>query len=273
MAFAASAHKAVVQEEFTKQAPAYAVNPSITDPQRLKRLVQAIGPSPKARALEVATGPGHVAMALARACREVVGLDLTEAQLAQAEKIRARRRIGNVRFESGDAERTRFASGEFDIVICRFAFHHFERPQRVFAEMSRVCRPGGIVAVEDLVGSEHPSRAAYLNRVERLRDPSHTRSLRLSELIAMFTACGLEIEEMYLGCLRPEMETWMANARTPSPQARRVRELLAADERLDLSGAHPYRDNGHLHFIQRTATIIARKLRSPRRVKALVKSP
>jgi ubiquinone/menaquinone biosynthesis C-methylase UbiE len=259
MASAGRAHKAVIRQEFTKQAPVYAVNPSITDPQRIKRLVRAIKPAPEARVLEVATGPGHVAMALARVCREVIGLDLTQAQLAQAEKIRSRRRLDNARFESGDAERTRFAPGEFDAVVCRFAFHHFEHPRQVLIEMSRVCRPGGMVVVEDLIGGEHPSRAAYLNHIERLRDPSHMRSLSLGELVAMFAACGLEIEDLYFGCLTPEMETWMANAGTPMARARRVRQLLSRDARSDLSGAHPYYDHGRLHFIQRTAAVIARK--------------
>jgi ubiquinone/menaquinone biosynthesis C-methylase UbiE len=269
MVYTARAHKALIQQEFTKQAPAYAVNPTITDPQRIKRLIQAIRPAPDARVLEVATGPGHVAMALARVCGEVIGFDLTQAQLAQAEKIRSRRRLANVRFEAGDAERTRFACGEFDVVVCRFAFHHFEHPRAVLAEMSRVCRLGGKVVVEDLIASEHPSRAAYLNHIERLRDPSHMRSLPLSELIAMFTGCRLEIEDLYFGCLTPEVETWMANAGTTSVRARRVRGLLLRDARDDLSAARPYRSNGQLHFLQRTATIIARKLRSgPKRALA-----
>ncbi|HTT75440.1 MAG TPA: hypothetical protein VMF50_05595, partial [Candidatus Binataceae bacterium] len=51
-------HKAVVREEFTRQAGAYAAAPVITDAERLERLVRAINPHPDARALEVATGPG-----------------------------------------------------------------------------------------------------------------------------------------------------------------------------------------------------------------------
>jgi ubiquinone/menaquinone biosynthesis C-methylase UbiE len=269
MAYTGYTHKALIQQEFTKQAPAYSVNPSITDPQRINRLLSAVNPAPDARVLEVATGPGHVAMAFAKVCSEVIGLDLTQAQLAQAEKIRARRKLDNVRFESGDAERTRFADEEFDVVVCRFAFHHFEHPERVLAEMSRVCRPGGAVVVEDLIASEFSRRAAYLNRIERLRDPSHMRSLPLSELITMFARHGLEIENVYFGCLTPEVEIWMVNAHTSTTRARRVRQLLLRDEREDLSGAHPYRENGRLYFIQRTAAIIARKLNfAQRRTKA-----
>src|SRR5205823_8849241 len=74
-----SDHKALVRHEFTQQAQAYAANSSIADHSRLIRLVQAVHPQPKAHVLDVATGPGYVAMTFAQAGCEVVGLDLTEA--------------------------------------------------------------------------------------------------------------------------------------------------------------------------------------------------
>src|SRR6266511_3562616 len=55
-------HKDLIRAEFTKQAVAYATNASIADPSRIVRLVEAVGPSPRSRVLEVATGPGHVAL-------------------------------------------------------------------------------------------------------------------------------------------------------------------------------------------------------------------
>ncbi len=67
-------HKAVVREEFTHQAKAYATASAITNEDRLSRLVTAISPGSNDRALEVATGPGYVAMALAARCGEVIGL-------------------------------------------------------------------------------------------------------------------------------------------------------------------------------------------------------
>jgi methylase of polypeptide subunit release factors len=82
-------HKRTVREEFTKQADAYATSPAITDQERLGRLVEAVNPSGNKRGIEIATGPGYVAMALAARCREVVGVDLTEAPLKIAERTRA----------------------------------------------------------------------------------------------------------------------------------------------------------------------------------------
>ncbi|HIE92934.1 MAG TPA: class I SAM-dependent methyltransferase, partial [Acidobacteria bacterium] len=108
------------------------------------------------RVLEVATGPGYVALAFATVAREVVGVDLTDAPLAVARRNQADRGVTNVSFQSADAKALPWPDGSFDIVVCRLAFHHFESPARVLAEMVRVCCDGGKVAVEDMIASERP---------------------------------------------------------------------------------------------------------------------
>jgi ubiquinone/menaquinone biosynthesis C-methylase UbiE len=251
-------HKSVVQESFTRQAEAYAAAPVITDPERLRRLVEAIAPARGAHALDVATGPGLLALALAERCREVVGVDLTEAPLAIAERNRRERGATNVRFQKGDADRLPFADGEFDIVICRFALHHFEHPTRVLMEMARVSREK--VAVEDLEASESPAQAQYHNKFERLRDPSHTRALAASELIAMFAACGLKIERQYSDHLEQNLERWLATTQTPVGRAAEVRAMIERDAREDLSGTRPFLRDGQWFFRQQTLALVGRKI-------------
>jgi ubiquinone/menaquinone biosynthesis C-methylase UbiE len=253
-------HNAVVREEFTRQADAYAAAPVITDADRLARLVRAINPQAHQRAVEVATGPGYVAMALAARCREVIGLDLTAAPIAIAERTSRERNIRNVRFQIGDAGHLPFTDGEFDIAVCRFAFHHFERPEAVLAEMARVTRAGGMVAIEDLFASEYPERAAYMNHIERLRDHSHTTALTPAALIALTAKIGLEIESMHSDRLVVDMEGWLRTAQTGEADAREVRRLLADDQDRNLSGMLPHEQDGAMKFIQRTIAIVARKL-------------
>jgi ubiquinone/menaquinone biosynthesis C-methylase UbiE len=253
-------HKSVVREEFTRQADAFAAAAVITNEDRLARLVAAVKPAPSDRALEVATGPGYVALALARRCREVIGLDLTEALLRIAERNRHESGIANVHFQSGDAEHLPFSDGEFDIVVCRFAFHHFENPGQVLAEMCRACRVGGTVAVEDLYASEYAERAAYWNRIERLRDHSHTRALALSKLVALVTHAGIEIQRLYSDELTADVEAWLEGAKTSASDAAEVRRLLEDDMREDRSGIHPFMHGGRLHFFQRTVALAGRKL-------------
>ena len=255
-----SSHKTTVQESFTRQAEAYAVAPAVSDPARIARLVEAVDPAPGSRVLEVACGPGFLTLAFAKRCRECVGLDLTDAPLAIAEKNRRERGLSSARFQSGDAERLPFADGEFDVVVCRYAFHHFETPACVLGEMARVCRRDGKVAVEDLVTSEHRARGDYQNQFERLRDPSHTRALAPTELLGMFTAAGLELERLYSGELVQNLERWLVTTQTSPERAAEVRALIERDGREDLSGTHPYQDHGEWFFRHTTLAVVARRL-------------
>jgi len=255
-----SAHKAVVQESFTRQAEVYAVTPTVSDPARIARLIEAIAPAPESRVLEVACGPGFLALAFAQRCREAVGLDLTEALLAIAERNRRERGLANVRFQRGDADRLPFADGEFDVAVCRLALHHIEEPRRVLQEMARVCRPQGKVAVEDLLSSEHRASADYQNQFERLRDPSHTRTLPASELLGLFTGTGLEIERLYSGEVVQNLERWLANSQTPPERAAQVRALIERDADEDLSGTRPYFEDGQWFFHHPMLAVVARRL-------------
>ena len=253
-------HKQTVQEAFTRQAEAYASNASLTDSERIDRLVRMSGADSNARVLEVATGPGHVAFGFADVCKDVVGIDLTDAPLAIAADRKRDREIENVTFLQGDAESLPFSHDSFDIVVCRLALHHVEDPAQVLEQMVRVCRPGGTIAVEDLVVSEHSERGNYQNEFERLRDSSHVRALPLSDLLQAVAEQGIEVENVRIGTLVPEMEAWLSDAKTPEQRAMDVREMIRKDEERDLSGTCPFRRDGDLHFVQRTATVVGRVL-------------
>jgi SAM-dependent methyltransferase len=96
-----------------------------------------------------------------------------------------------MKWHLGDVLPLPFPDGSFNIVSCRFAFHHFTEPNRVLAQMVRVCAPGGRIVVTDVVASENPEIAACFNRMDKLRDPSHVRFLPESELLGLLAAAGL----------------------------------------------------------------------------------
>lgn len=255
-------HNDVVREAFTTQATAFAATPWISDEQLLQRLVAAAHLTGKERVLDIATGPGYVAEAFARAAREAVGIDLTEAMLAIAQERTNQRRIANVSFQVGDVQSLPFENQQFDVVVCRLAMHHFQQPAQVLAEMVRVCRTPGSIVVEDIFASEHPDRAAYQDRFEILRDPSHVRCLPLSELLHLFRDAGLETDEIARNDRAPEVEQWLATSKTPPKEATEVRRLLEEDRLHDLSGTRPYKDvTGQLHFHARSAILTGRKFR------------
>jgi ubiquinone/menaquinone biosynthesis C-methylase UbiE len=184
-------HASTIQDQFTRQAESFAASPALHNEQALTFLVDAAEPSPHETTLDVACGPGSVVAAFAPRVDRAVGLDATEAMLVEARKLAARRGLANVRFHRGDVYALPFAAESFDIVSCRFAFHHFEEPQAAFAEMLRVCRVGGRIVVCDGLASDDPKKAVALNRMERLRDPSTVEFRTLGYLAGLFTAAGL----------------------------------------------------------------------------------
>jgi 2-polyprenyl-3-methyl-5-hydroxy-6-metoxy-1,4-benzoquinol methylase len=255
-------HNDVIRESFTTQAQAFAANPWVTDEERIRRLVVTAHLTGNERVLDIATGPGYIAEAFAGAAREVIGVDLTDAMLGIAKARTQERGVSNVSFRAADAQSLPFENGVFDVVVCRLALHHLLNPLQVLREMARVCRTGGMVVVEDIFASEHPERAAYQDRWEILRDPSHVRTLALSELLQLFRDAGLETDAVTTADdLTPEVERWLATTKAPPERAIEVRRLLEEDRLHDLSGTRPFQDaTGRLFFHARTAILAGRKV-------------
>ena len=254
-------HNDTVRQAFTLQADHYAANPLITDSERLARFVGVVSPAKENRVLDVATGPGFVAEAFLSICGVVIGVDITRAPLEIAKKRLLSYIPSNLNFQLADVSNLPFAEAEFDIVVSRLAIHHMEHPAQVLEEMSRVCRANGIVAVEDIIVSEHSKHAVYQNRFEKIRDASHTNAQPLTRLVKMFVAAGLEVEKVMTGFLLQDVNTWLANAHTPPLQAAKARTLIERDAEEDLSGTRPFLDSSNqLKFSQRTAIVVGRKL-------------
>lgn len=114
-----------------------------------KRFVRMAGPRPGDRVLDVATGTGDIAALFAKKVGpegEVVGVDFSAAMISQA-RNRGRNAFRNIRFEVGDAMDLRFASNSFDIASISFGIRNVDDPAAGIAEMRRVVKPGGRVAV------------------------------------------------------------------------------------------------------------------------------
>ena len=184
-------HQSTIVDQFSRQAALFAAAPALHGKMALDLLVEAAGPRPGDVSLDVACGPGTVVAAFAARVHQAHGLDATAAMLEEARKLAGRSGLHNVAWHEGDVYALPFADGAFDIVSCRFAFHHLQQPVRAFGEMVRVCRPGGRVVLCDAVASDDHAKAAAFNRMERHRDPSTVEFRPLAFLRGLFGLAGL----------------------------------------------------------------------------------
>jgi ubiquinone/menaquinone biosynthesis C-methylase UbiE len=186
-----STHQATIADQFSRQAALFAAAPALHNQAALDLLVGAAEPGADDTSLDVACGPGSVALAFAARVRRAAGLDTTEAMLDEARKLAARTGVANVAWHRGEVYALPFADGTFDIVSCRFAFHHFEAPVRAFTEMVRACRSGGRIVLCDAMASDDARKAEAFNRMERHRDPSTVEFRPLAFLSGLFAIAGL----------------------------------------------------------------------------------
>jgi demethylmenaquinone methyltransferase/2-methoxy-6-polyprenyl-1,4-benzoquinol methylase len=119
------------------------------DPRWRQALVDAIAPRAGMRILDVATGTGMVAFALAQRGAEVVGLDQSEAMLAAARARLARTPAlaSRISFVVGEAEALPFADGEFDALSFTYLLRYVDDRAATMRELSRVVAPGGRIGM------------------------------------------------------------------------------------------------------------------------------
>jgi SAM-dependent methyltransferase len=162
-------------------------------------------PGADVRALDVATGGGHVARRLREAGCETVSLD--PAPGMEADVV-------------APAEAMPFDDASFDVVACRIAAHHFEDVELAVSEMARVSRDR-VVVQDNLYVSER------LEEAERTRDPSHVRCYSEDEWTGFFERAGLVVEAVALVRRKLPLEPWIERAIAGPDVAERVRELVA----------------------------------------------
>jgi ubiquinone/menaquinone biosynthesis C-methylase UbiE len=189
----------------------------------------------------------------------VVGNDANDAMMEQGRKFVEKAGIKNIRFKKGIVQEIPFGDASFDIVACRYAFHHFADPKPVLAEMVRVCKPGGHIIIVDIIVPDE-SLAVENNYYEWLCDQSHTRALHPGEFESCFRLFGMKVICSRTRVLENEFVEWMDFSLTGKQQREEI--LRAVHAELGggpKTGLGAYEKNSVLCFNQLGLSIIARK--------------
>lgn len=238
----------IVRREFSRQAQSFEAAGSLfRDTSIFDWIAAHIPVAPGARILDVAGGTGQLGRHLARGGATAVIVDLTDEMLATGLRSVLEEGRNDVVFVRGDATALPFPADQFDLAVCRFALHHIQEPAAAIAEMARVCRPGGTVAVIDMVagGDRH-------DELEHLRDPSHVRALSAEEITSALEACGQPPSVVVARDHAMRVGPWLDQAQTAAAARETIRTALMEEaEGGPATGLRASHADGELTITQR----------------------
>lgn len=208
---------------FGQRAAYYATSESHKDKTVLGRLVELARARPDMHVLDVATGTGHTAFALAPHVSKVIAADITPEMLDEGRKMNEELQAANVIFELADVHDLPFGDGTFDIVTCRRAAHHFKDIVRAVQEMRRVLKAGGRLVIDDRSVPADDFVDATMNRLDKLHDRSHVREYRPAEWARMLTEAAFDVE-----VIEPYTRHRPLSSLTGKAESEDVEKILAA---------------------------------------------
>lgn len=262
--------RTLVEQQFGPHAGLYAASEVHAKGESLARLVSLLAPRADWRVLDVATGAGHMAMAVAPYVRAIVASDVTDEMLAETARGAASKGVANITTARAEATALGFPDASFDAVVCRLAAHHFADVGAFVSEVRRVLVPGGVFGLVDNVApdattlpnctaEELTSAADLYNEFERLRDPSHARALTSAEWRALVHQHGLAIRAEELLAKELEFDPYVQRMSCTSDTIARLREMLESGPRPLRAFLQPRVAGAGLMFTLRELILVAVK--------------
>ncbi|NOY86740.1 MAG: class I SAM-dependent methyltransferase [Deltaproteobacteria bacterium] len=248
-------HQAEIVDQFSRQAISFTQVPGHFDAMQILIELSEVGHHDNV--LDVACGPGMVACEFAHHAGQVTGIDITPAMIEQARKLQQEQNIENITWDIGDAVPLPYAENSFSFVITRYSFHHLLSPERALAEMIRVCRPGGRVMVADV--AVEASKSEDYDRLEIMRDPSHTHALTHEEFADLFQRSGLiDCRQSAYG-VDIELETQLRASFPKSGDEAKLRTMITNDIGIDRFGISARREDQKVIYIVPIAVYVGRR--------------
>lgn len=252
-------HDAEILDQFTRQAEPFLRRHENNHEGLLRLMVECAEVRREDTVLDIACGPGIVSCYFAQYAAHVTGLDIVPAMLERARQLQTERGLVNLDWAPGESTALPFADNSFDRVVTRFSFHHYMEPQAAIAEMVRVCKPGGIVAIADV--APRPDAQEHFNHWEVLRDPSHTRGLTELEIRALGENAGLHLTRQANFHINMNLEDLLGSSFPRPGNADKIRALFEEDiqRETDTLGISAVRQNGVVKLTYPIAIMAWRK--------------
>lgn len=219
--------QAASAEQFDRQSHRYGKEHILEQTGDIEGALRHVELPTGARALDVATGGGHTGLLLAAKGYRVTLGDISKNMLMRAAALGAERGL-SVETREFAAEAMPFGDGEFDLVSCRVAPHHFSDARGFVREVARVLKVGGyFLLIDGSIEDGKPEAEAWLHNVEKWRDPSHHRFWTQRTWETWCAESGLAVKSSELQpMLQPDLEWYFETAATSPENRAKVREAV-----------------------------------------------
>lgn len=165
-----------------------------SDSAQLERLLSFLSARREHVILDIGTGNGYVAMAVAGAqprCR-VIGVDIATQAIERDVEQATVQGLANADFQSYDGIALPFACDYFDAAICRYAFHHLPQPATTLDELGRTVRSGGRLVLADAIRDDADD-VDFVNRFQEMKRDGHVRMHYGPDLIDLVSRHGFDL--------------------------------------------------------------------------------
>ena len=250
-----SAHD--TQKQYARQAQHYAESSLHRRGESLETVRRLAAATGSDTVLDLGTGTGFTAFAMAADAARVIAADLTPEMLRQTQRLARERKL---ECTLAAAESLPFADNAIPVITCRYASHHFHDLPRALRELARVTQPKGRVVLCDVVAPESAEMVALMNQLEQLRDPTHVWNYPLSQWRQeLLPAAGFVVQEVVRGKNPQLFSEWVHRAGTPRDAVEQLNQMFVSASEEAQQAFEVRRQGAEILFSWDNATILAVK--------------
>ena len=232
------------------------------DMAEIVQAVESLKLRPGTQALDVGTGHGHVALALAERGFSVTGCDSSAEHLHVAAKL-AEEKHATVAYHEHAAEHLPYADNSFGLITCHLAAHHFVGPELFVRDCARVLKTYGYLVVVDVTVPDDQAEAqTWMNTVQRLRAPDHhVRFITPNVWRKWCVETGLTVTHLQVKSIRqPDLNSYFDHMKTPADNRKKVMEMFAKAPPSVRELFKVGQEDGKLVWFKRQLTLVAGKI-------------